>query len=97
MPKISKNDKDKETLQWQTGYLPRQPMPSDQNMAWQGGWSLGSSCQFKVSSKSAKHLLRCDWEGLKSASFYYVGQWLIQLPVFPYRHDVCRSPRYGLL
>ena len=81
---VTKNKKTKkQTWQWQTGYSPRPPTLSVQNEILHGGWTSGDSSKVRISSLSVKRFRNCGWS--KSAHSHWLGHWLIQQLVLPYK------------
>ena len=70
---------------WQTSYSSRPPTSSYRDTVLRSRWSSDDSSKFRVSSKWAERLPRC--EGSKSGLLHYFGQWPIQQPVRPYGRD----------
>jgi len=76
-------NKERNLTQWKTGYSPRPPTSSDWNEILHSGWSSDGSSKIRISSKSVKQFRSCG--GSKFAHLYWLGHWLIQQLVLPYK------------
>ena len=90
--------KEKEPKQWQTGYSPRQPMTSDQDIVWHGGWSSGGTLvlSFKFHENWLSSYRDVRVKNLAHCITFANG---LYSPVLLYKHDiwlfVCHSVVLG--